>query len=67
MLVRGQDPGSLPSLRDAASYPALYDDNAVFLGEFDYLVRKRFYNPSAFLAYGVKPQKSVCAGLTSEI
>lgn len=50
MLVRGQDPISLSALRDLASYPALYDDNAVFLGEFDYLVRKRFYSSIRFLS-----------------
>lgn len=50
MLIRGQDPISLSALRDLASYPALYDDNAVFLGEFDYLVRKRFYSSISFLS-----------------
>jgi len=29
-------------LRDLARYPSVYDDNAVFLGEFDYLVRRQF-------------------------
>lgn len=42
-LVRaGADPLGTEQLRLLASYPALYDENAVFLGNFDYLVRQKF-------------------------
>jgi len=42
LLVGGENPISMPTLRDLAKYPSVYDDNAVFLGEFEFLVRRRF-------------------------
>lgn len=42
MLSRGEDPISMTVLRDIAKYPAIYRDEAVFLGEFGFLVRKNF-------------------------
>lgn len=42
MLVAGQNPMPMSALRDLARYPSVYDSNAVFLGEFDFLVRRRF-------------------------
>lgn len=38
----GQAPIPMAVLRDLARYPSVYDNNAVFLGEFDYLVRRNF-------------------------
>jgi hypothetical protein len=49
-LVRaGADPLSVSQLRLLASYPALYDQNAVFLGNFDFLARKSFMARSDYL------------------
>ena len=42
VLFSGQDPISMATLRDLARYPSVYDDSAVFLGEFDLLIRKNF-------------------------
>lgn len=42
MLQPGKDPIPMSVLRDLARYPSVYDDNAVFLGEFAFLVRKKF-------------------------
>lgn len=42
LLVAGQNPISMAVLSDLARYPSVYDDNAVFLGEFDFLVRRHF-------------------------
>ncbi|MBL8473712.1 MAG: hypothetical protein JNM98_18120 [Rhodocyclaceae bacterium] len=42
LLVPGQNPISMSALRDLARYPSVYDGNAVFLGEFDFLVRRTF-------------------------
>lgn len=39
---RGQNPITIDTLRELARYPSTYSDNAVFLGEFDFLVRKKF-------------------------
>jgi hypothetical protein len=50
-LVRaGADPLSIGQLRLLASYPALYDENAVFLGSFDFLARKKFMARVDYLA-----------------
>jgi len=38
LLQAGQNPLDMSVLRDLARYPSVYDDNAVFLGEFDYVV-----------------------------
>jgi hypothetical protein len=42
LLVAGQNPMPMSALRDLARYPSVYDSNAVFLGEFDFLVRRNF-------------------------
>lgn len=42
LLIGGENPIDMSVLRDLARYPSIYDDNAVFLGEFDYLVRRQF-------------------------
>jgi hypothetical protein len=42
LVLPGQDPMPMSVLRELARYPSVYDDNAVFLGEFDFLVRKQF-------------------------
>lgn len=42
MLVSGQNPIPMSVLRDLARYPSVYDNDAVFLGEFDHLVRRNF-------------------------
>ena len=42
VLTRGESPPSIDLLRDLARYPAIYNRNAVFLGEFDFLVRSHF-------------------------
>jgi hypothetical protein len=44
MLIAGQNPLPMSALRDLARYPSVYDSNAVFLGEFDFLVRRNFPN-----------------------
>lgn len=42
VVMPGQDPIAMNVLRDLAKYPSIYDSNAVFLGEFDFLVRRNF-------------------------
>ena len=42
LLARGQNPPSIIDLRELAKYPSIYNNNAVFLGEFDFLVRRNF-------------------------
>lgn len=46
----GADPLNISQLRVLASYPSLYDDNAVFLGQFDFLLRKKFMNRCYFIS-----------------
>lgn len=42
IIESGVNPVGINTLRDMAKYPIAYDHNAVFLGEFDYLIRRRF-------------------------
>lgn len=42
VLFSGQAPISMQTLRELAKYPSIYNHNAVFLGEFDFLVRRNF-------------------------
>lgn len=49
-LVRaGADPLTVSELKLLSSYPALYDENAVFLGNFDYLARSKFMKRTNYL------------------
>lgn len=41
MLTEGQDPIDIGVLRDLARYPSIYDESAVYLAEFDFLVRRK--------------------------
>ncbi|MGL5452400.1 MAG: hypothetical protein ACRDBT_08385, partial [Aeromonas sp.] len=42
VLAKGQNPPSIRTLRELAKYPSVYNHNAVFLGEFDFLIRRHF-------------------------
>jgi len=42
VLYSGDSPMSISKLRTLCNYPAIYDDSAVFLGEFEFLVRKKY-------------------------
>lgn len=42
VLESGENPPSIAQLRELAKYPSIYNHNAVFLGEFDFLVRRHF-------------------------
>ena len=42
LLTAGAAPLAMSALRDMAKYPSVYDANAVYLGEFDFLVRRQF-------------------------
>ena len=42
LLSAGEDPVSMTVLRDLAKYPSVYREDAVFLGEFGFLVRRNF-------------------------
>jgi hypothetical protein len=42
LLSAGENAISMAKLRVLTKYPAIYDDSAVFLGEFEFLVRKKY-------------------------
>jgi len=42
VLIKGQQPPTISTLRELAKYPSIYNHNAVFLGEFDFLIRRHF-------------------------
>lgn len=45
----GADPMDVTTMREVCSYPGIYDDSAVFLSNFDYVVRKAI-SPVSFLS-----------------
>lgn len=50
-LVRsGSDPLTVAQLRLLSSYPSMYDQDAVFMGNFDFLVRKHFIQRFDYMA-----------------
>lgn len=44
--TQGRNPASLDVLRQLINYPSIYDENAVYLGEFERLVKLKFPNLS---------------------
>lgn len=44
--VSGTQPADIATLAELTRYPSIYDENAVFLGEFDMLLRSKFSNLS---------------------
>lgn len=40
VISKGIDPVSFETLRDISRYPSTYDSSAVFLGEFDFLIKR---------------------------
>lgn len=44
LLLAGSNPLTLPQIRELCRYPSTYNESAVFLGEFDFLVRKNLTN-----------------------
>ncbi|EOD4268379.1 hypothetical protein ACJQ7A_003691, partial [Acinetobacter baumannii] len=50
VIREGVDPLAVSELRLLSSYPSLYDEDAVFLGNFDYAVRKKFMKRAQFIS-----------------
>jgi len=42
LVFKGQNPPDMATLRDLIKYPSVYDHNAVYLGEFDFVVRRAY-------------------------
>lgn len=42
IVVAGSNPPDISTLRDLCRYPSVYDHSAVYLGEFDFLIRRNF-------------------------
>lgn len=49
VLIAGADPMDINTIREVASYPSIYDESAVYRGNFDYLIRRNM-NPVKFLS-----------------
>ncbi len=49
VIYPGANPLSIDTLREYAKYPSLYDSTAVYLGNFDFLVRRNLF-PLRFLS-----------------
>ncbi|SET44586.1 hypothetical protein SAMN05216326_12740 [Nitrosomonas marina] len=44
LLEKGKNPPDITTLRDMVRYPTVYNHNAVFLGEFDFVVRRKYHD-----------------------
>lgn len=42
LIAKGRNPPDMATLRDLIKYPSVYDHNAVYLGEFDFVVRRAY-------------------------
>ncbi|NNP70407.1 hypothetical protein [Acinetobacter sp. Ac_5812] len=60
----GADPLNISQLKVLSSYPALYDENAVFLGNFDYSVRQKFMARCHFIAVWNENEQDRYYGVT---
>lgn len=49
VLAPGAAPMDISTMREVCSYPSTYDENAVYLGNFDFLVRRQI-SPLTFLS-----------------
>jgi hypothetical protein len=48
--LRGADPMDIATLRELTAYPSTYDRSAVYLGEFDFMLRRNLYGAFKFLS-----------------
>lgn len=60
----GADPLNTSQLRVLSTYPALYDENAVFLGNFDYSVRQKFMARCHYIAVWNENEQDRYYGVT---
>lgn len=65
LLIAGQAPISISMLRELARYPSVYDSNAVYLGEFDFLVR-RSYPTLPFLSVWNESAEEIARGASQD-
>lgn len=61
LLRAGTSSASMSTLRELVKYPSIYDSNAVFLGEFDVLLRSKFSN-LAFLSVWNEAKEETARG-----
>jgi hypothetical protein len=61
LLDAGENPPDMATLRDLIKYPSVYDHNAVYLGEFDFVVR-RAYSDTQFLSVWNETQEEAARG-----
>lgn len=57
----GSGPMDIATMREVCSYPSTYDSNAVFLGNFDFLVRREL-SPFTFLSIWNEQREEVARG-----
>ncbi len=50
LTMAGADPVDIATLRELTAYPSTYDRSAVYLGEFDFAVRRNLTNSILFLS-----------------
>lgn len=64
-LVAGSAPMDIATMREVCSYPSTYDSNAVYLGNFDFLVRRNL-SPFKFLSVWNEQREEMARGANSD-
>jgi len=67
LLLAGQNPIDMATLRMLSRYPSVYDKSAVFNGEFDYLVRQSFPSLKFLSVWGESVEEAVRGPSVSNI
>lgn len=65
LLEKGSNPPNMTTLRDLVKYPSVYNHSAVFLGEFDFVVR-RAYSNTQFLSVWNEAVEEIARGPNSD-
>lgn len=55
----GRDPVNIATLREMVRYPSIYDKNAVFLGEFEMLLRQKFHYCNFISVWNEREEEAV--------
>lgn len=67
MVEEGASPLTMPELRVIARYPSIYDHNAVYLGEFDFLLRRYLSNIRFLCVWNEQIEETVRAPSVNNI
>lgn len=66
VVAPGAAPMDIATMREVCSYPSTYDSNAVYMGNFDFLVRRSHLSPFKFLSIWNEQREEEARGPTQD-